>query len=144
MNQYEKKRIEKAFTWVQKKLKTNYNLIFQQFKAANDKDVSPDTHLAVVRSNRATEDPNCFIVYFDVNNIKSRSFAFLKQDAIHEVLHMISWTRREIFESTVQHVRSSKLKADLKKRFYDSDEAVTYLLERTFGPFVIKAWKDEG
>ena len=141
MNKREKDRVEKAFNWVQRKLNTKFILLFEQFIAQEDQDVSEDTHLCVERSLRKTEDPNYFIVYFDVKNTKPRSFKVLKQDALHELTHIINWMKRDIFEETLTYIKSGPLKKSLRNRFYEADEASTYTLERAVGPFIIKGYK---
>jgi hypothetical protein len=143
MNKREKERIEKAFNWVQRKLNTKYNLIFKQFVAANDQEVSEDTHLCVERTVRDTEDPDCFLVYFDTSNTIPRSFKTLKQDALHEMIHVISWIRRDVFDDTIKHVKPLSLRKELTKRFYDADEKITYTMERSVGPFIVKGFSRE-
>ncbi len=143
MNKYEHDRIERVFNWVQRKLNTKYNLIFEQFNAEKDLYVSKDTHLCVERSSRDTEDPDSFIIYFDITNTKIRSFKILKQDAFHELTHVINWMKRDIFEETLSHIKSNPIKKGLRKRFYDADEAATYLMERAVGPFIIKGYRKD-
>lgn len=141
MNKREKARVEKAFNWVQKKLNTSYAIVFQQVVAHEDSQLlGPDDYMAVIRSFRETEDKLCFIVYFDAKNLRSRSFNKLKRDCLHEMLHVIGWIRRDVFEDTVKHVKNTALRRTLSKQFYDCDESATYALERAVGPHIISQW----
>lgn len=143
MNKREKDRIEKAFSWIQRKLKTNYILLFEQFDASKDPDVCNETALAVERTNRDAQDKVCFVVSFDPKNSKRLSFNDLKSYAYHEMLHMMTWNKRDAFEETLKHVKGLRLKNVLRRLFYDADESATYAIERASGPFIIARWNSD-
>jgi hypothetical protein len=139
MSKREKERVEKAFAWAQRKLCLKYNLIFEPFVAAKDP-VGKDAHLAVKRSLRKTEDPECFIICYDSKNIKERSFKALKHDALHELIHFTNWKKQDVFDDACKHIKNSALKKSLADRYYDADEHATYTLARAVGPFIIKGY----
>ena len=136
MSKRERVRVENAFSWVQRELNTKYNLIFKPFVAAKDS-VGKDAHLAVERSLRSTEDPECYVIYFDSKNTKERSFKFLKQDALHEIIHFTSWKMQDVFNDACKHIKNKALLKSLKDRYYDAEEFSTYTLSRAVGPFII-------
>ena len=141
MSKKERERIEKAFAWVQRKLHTNYHLVFQSFDASKVKDLSPTTYLTVVRSERDREDPLCFLVGFDPKNTKTRSFNKLRNDAFHEMIHAINWVKKDILEEALVYIKSVKTRRLIRDKFYDADEAATYVLERAVGPYVLPRYQ---
>src|ERR1035437_3661802 len=140
MSKREKVRVEKAFKWVQHELNTKYHLIFKPFIAAKDS-VGKNAHIAVERSLRSTEDPDNFIVYFDSKNTKERSFKFLKQDALHEIIHFIGWKKADVFEDACKHIKNKALLKSLTDRYYDTEEFSTYTICRAVGPFIITRYE---
>jgi hypothetical protein len=135
MNKREQERVKRAFEWVQKKLRTNYYLSIQETKQNHT--------LSVITSNRGPDDQKCFIAYYNAKNTKKRTFNDLKRDCFHEILHMLNWKRRDVFEETVRHVRSKLLRKTLTKQFYSCDESINYDMERALGPHIIAKWKHD-
>lgn len=143
MNKREKERINTAFTWVQRKLGTNFHIYFEQFDSDKEEG-SDDAGLMVGRTNRETQDELCFTIYFDPKKTKKRAFNRLKRDLFHETLHLMNWGRRDIFDETLKYVKNTQLRKALEKRFYDCDESITFTMERSLGPYIIAKWdKDE-
>lgn len=142
MSKREKQRVEKAFSWVQHKLKTHYNLIFTHFVASKDK-VGDGAHIAVDRSGREKEDPETFIIYYDSKNTKDRSFKILKQDALHELIHFTNWKKKDIFDEAIKYIKNPALRKHIEDRYYNAEEASTYILERAVGPFIIARYSKE-
>lgn len=144
MSKKEQQRIEKAFSWVQRKLNTKFDLTFESFNPLTEKaHGGPTGRLAIARTARGSQDPNSFIVYYYVNNTKKKSFNILKQDAMHELIHALNAAKSDVFEDLLEHVKGAVLKRNFEKRWMDVEESTTYALERSFGPFVIVRYTNQ-
>jgi hypothetical protein len=54
----------------------------------------------------------------------------------HEILHALSWDFEDEFIHTVKHIKAKGLNKELKKRWQDASERVTYDHTRHLGPLI--------
>ena len=118
----ERERLERAFRYVQRRLKTNLDFTFLR-----SDDVSL---LSVQPSERGIEDPACFLIEFNVDTLSALSLQEVRSSAFHEILHAIGWPFWEAATANLP----PKVREHVLKRYW---EPYVYNLERSVGPWVI-------
>lgn len=84
----QKRRVESALAWAQKRLGTSYHFIVT---AAAPEDVDGHTLMAIARTGRGDSDPNAFHVVFNAKAVKQTPMSDLRKIAVHENVHAILW-----------------------------------------------------
>ena len=89
----QKRRVESALAWAQKRLGTSYHLIVGPMPP--DK-IGDNTVMATGQTARGDEDPNAFLIVFSPQVVKAHTMPDLRKIAMHEILHCLLWrcTRR--------------------------------------------------
>lgn len=129
-------RIIAVFEVLRKRIKLDLNLIIYPFSPSHLKKF-PLSLFTCERSARKTEDKATFCIKYNPEKTISLSQNEIKRHAWHEIAHIIFMPLRDEHEAAVSHIYSSKLAKELRKREYETQENVAYLLERKLGPFLL-------
>lgn len=105
------------------------------------KKIAPSLHntgidFQINRSGRKTEDPRLFLLTYNPTTIPDMTRSQLIVNVFHEVLHALSWDYEDEYCHTVKHIKSRVLNKELKARWQDACERVTYDHTRHLGPLI--------
>ena len=132
----EKKRVERAASYVLKRLNCSY--VFVAVPSSDKKML-----LSIERSTRGAQDKNIFIVGFNPITVSKLSRNKLRQAVLHEWLHASSWELYDEIEKLLSFLKPGPLQKELYQRYLDTRENVVYSIERSVGPHVFPFIKYE-